>query len=88
VQRVAPRLAHGGAHLQDPPRDWLGDVLARAALGLLAGLLVAAALAAALVAAVARSQRLGWRDTAGRIWRRETDTPGTSRSRRSARSRC
>ncbi|HWH74926.1 MAG TPA: ABC transporter permease [Methylibium sp.] len=75
VQRVAPRLAHGGAHLQDPPRDWLGDVLARAALGLLAGLLVAAALAAALVAAVARSQRLGWRDTAGRIWRRETDTP-------------
>jgi peptide/nickel transport system permease protein len=42
VQRVAPRLDYGGAHLQNPQAQWLGDVLSRAALGLLVGLLVGA----------------------------------------------
>jgi peptide/nickel transport system permease protein len=43
TQRVYPRLAHGGAHLQDPERDWAGDVTRRAAIGALAGLLAFAA---------------------------------------------
>jgi len=37
LQRVHPRLAHGGAHLQAPDQQWLPDVLVRAGLGLLAG---------------------------------------------------
>jgi peptide/nickel transport system permease protein len=41
-QRLAPRLVYGGAHLKDPTTQWAGDVLWRAALGLLAGLAVAA----------------------------------------------
>jgi peptide/nickel transport system permease protein len=41
--REHPRLAHGGAHLADPERDWAGDVLARAATGALAGLALALA---------------------------------------------
>ncbi|MEY4563226.1 MAG: hypothetical protein RLZZ618_2503 [Pseudomonadota bacterium] len=38
VQRVHPRLAHGGAHLRDADADHLADVLQRAAVGLLLGL--------------------------------------------------
>ncbi len=39
VVREAPRLQFGGAHLADPEKDWLGDVLAHAAIGLALGLL-------------------------------------------------
>ncbi|RQO63356.1 peptide ABC transporter permease [Paucibacter sp. KBW04] len=38
MRRDYPRLQFGGAHLQDPQRQWLGDVLGRTALGLGAGL--------------------------------------------------
>jgi peptide/nickel transport system permease protein len=75
LQRVAPRLVHGGAHLKDPAREWAGDLLARALTGLAVAWAVALALAAALVSAFARHQRLGWRQAAGGILRRETDTP-------------
>ena len=37
--RLAPRLQFGGAHLADPANDWLADVLARAAIGLVLGAL-------------------------------------------------
>ncbi|MEJ2577161.1 MAG: ABC transporter permease [Gammaproteobacteria bacterium] len=36
--RDYPRLVYGGAHLEDPARDWLADVVATALLGALAGL--------------------------------------------------
>jgi len=75
VRRVAPRLVHGGAHLKDPEQEWAADVLRRGLIGLAAGLLVAAALSAALVALVARQDGAGWFAAAGRILRRETDTP-------------
>jgi peptide/nickel transport system permease protein len=39
VKREYPRLAYGGAHLQDPERDWAGDVAGRTFKGLLGGLL-------------------------------------------------
>jgi peptide/nickel transport system permease protein len=35
--RDYPRLAHGGAHLADPERDWLGDVLLTGLQGVLWG---------------------------------------------------
>ncbi len=56
VQRVAPRLQFGGAHLRTPETEWAGDVIRRASLGLAAGLLGAAALCALLVAALARAR--------------------------------
>ncbi len=37
IQRIAPRLRFGGAHLQNPAREWVPDVLWRGARGLLVG---------------------------------------------------
>jgi len=54
VKRVAPRLVHGGSHLQDPETQWLADVVQRTVLGLLGGAAVAAGLGFALVALLAR----------------------------------
>ena len=56
VVRDHPRLQHGGAHLADPERDWLPDVLGRAAIGALGGLLFTAAVAWALALALCRQQ--------------------------------
>ena len=39
--RDYPRLKYGGAHLADPQRELVGDVVQRAALGAFAGLLIA-----------------------------------------------
>jgi len=41
VQRVAPRLQFGGAHLKDPATQWLPDIAARGVTGLLWGALAA-----------------------------------------------
>ncbi len=67
VQRVAPRLEFGGAHLKDPERDWLPDLSRRAAAGLALGALAALLLNALLVAAIARSGRQGFVATARSI---------------------
>ncbi len=75
LQRKAPRLLHGGAHLDDPASQWAGDLAWRSARGLAAGL-AAGLLACALLAwAVARGEAARWRDTVGRIVRGETATP-------------
>jgi peptide/nickel transport system permease protein len=75
VQRVAPRLAHGGAHLADPARDWASDVAGRVGAGLLVGGVVALLLSAAIVAGVARSRRIGWSVTARSILQGEGQLP-------------
>ena len=62
--REHPRLQHGGAHLNDPARDWAGDVAHRALGGLAAGLAVATA-AAALAAWTLRRAHGSW----GAAWR-------------------
>ena len=56
VVRDHPRLQHGGAHLADPERDWLPDVLGRTAIGVFGGLLFTAAVAWALAMALRRQQ--------------------------------
>jgi peptide/nickel transport system permease protein len=65
MQRMAPRLVYGGAHLQNPKTQWLSDVLSRAALGLLVGLVVAAHLSWGLMLWVSGasgvSTRQAWR---------------------------
>ena len=54
------RLAHGGAHLADPARDWAGDVTRRALAGVAGGLAVFAGAALLLAGWVARATRQGF----------------------------
>ena len=68
TQRVAPRLAHGGAHLSDPAAQWAADVAWRAALGLALGAALALALGAAGVAWGAWWQRRPWREVLHTAW--------------------
>jgi peptide/nickel transport system permease protein len=60
VVRDHPRLKFGGAHLEDPAREWAADVGTRVALGL-GGALAAVALAVALTAAALARHHGGWR---------------------------
>lgn len=73
--REFPRLAHGGAHLKDPQRQWLPDLAQRSAAGLGGGLVAALLLAAAVVALGARRRRVSFADGAREVWRRETEVP-------------
>ncbi len=76
VERVAPRLLHGGAHLgDDPATQWVGDLLMRALLGAFAGLAVAGALSALLIAGLARSAKQGWRAQVADVWQGHTAIP-------------
>ena len=75
VQRVAPRLKYGGAHLSDPASQWVPDLIRRASLGLAAGALGAALAVGLLVAALARSRGAGLGATWGAVRRRELPVP-------------
>jgi peptide/nickel transport system permease protein len=75
VQRVAPRLAFGGAHLKDPATMWAGDVAWRAAVGLLGGAMGGALLALALLVLLARAWALPLRAAWVRVQARETAVP-------------
>ena len=75
VRRVAPRLVFGGSHLKNPEADWAGDVLARAARGLLTGTLAALALSAALLALIARAQRTNLATTWQHVRHRQGQVP-------------
>jgi peptide/nickel transport system permease protein len=75
VERQAPRLDHGGAHLKDPAREWAGDVAGRALVGLAAGALAALAISALAVAAVARRRRVRFAEAAAQVWHGEGAIP-------------
>jgi peptide/nickel transport system permease protein len=75
VERVAPRLLHGGAHLSDPSTQWAGDLLWRALGGALAGLAAAAGLSALVVWWLARSAGHGWRVVWSDVRRGRTPIP-------------
>jgi peptide/nickel transport system permease protein len=75
VVRKAPRLIFGGAHLSDPPSQWVGDVAMRTVVGLVGGIVGTVLLAAILLGLLARSYRVGYAEAAGRVWRGETDIP-------------
>jgi peptide/nickel transport system permease protein len=75
VQRVAPRLQFGGAHLTDPATQWLPDIVRRASLGLAGGAVGAAVAVALLVAALARARGTGLAATWGAVSRRELPVP-------------
>jgi peptide/nickel transport system permease protein len=75
VQRVAPRLKFGGAHLGQPEAEWLPDLARRALQGLLLGGAVAVLLLAAGVLAIARARRAAFGATARTIARGEGEIP-------------
>jgi peptide/nickel transport system permease protein len=75
TERIAPRLRHGGAHLQRPDEQWAGDVALRTAAGLAGGVLAALALSALLIVALARRARQPFGATAAQVWRGETAIP-------------
>jgi peptide/nickel transport system permease protein len=74
VERAYPRLAHGGAHLQDPAnRHW--DLLMRGLFGLVKGLIVWAALSAALIWLLARRRGERPRDMLDEVRCGRTEVP-------------
>jgi len=75
MQRVSPRLLHGGAHLSDPEHQWSSDLLSRSGTGLVLGVVLAAAGALALFGLLARARRAGFVETAASVWRNEGDIP-------------
>jgi peptide/nickel transport system permease protein len=74
IQRIYPRLLHGGERLADDSQ-WAGDVGKRALLGLALGAAVALLAALGIALAVARKNRVGF----GAAWRaliaNQTDLP-------------
>ena len=75
IRRIAPRLKHGGAHLDDPESQWLGDLALRGALGLLLGAAVAGLLSLLLLALVARRAGGPLRAGMAAAWRGEGLVP-------------
>ena len=74
-QRVAPRLLHGGAHLEDPATQWRADVLTRGIIGLAWGTLTTLVLCGVLVTLVSRRAGVRWVVGAGQMWRCQTRIP-------------
>lgn len=75
IERVAPRLKFGGAHLQDPEHDKAADLIGRAAWGLLAGLVFTAAVSLGLSSVVARARSKTWAQALFEIGRGEGPLP-------------
>lgn len=72
VERVFPRLRHGGAHLHDE-QDWLGDITMRALQGLGLGFVLWWILALAVTGIVAARRQTRASSLWRAIWRGETD---------------
>jgi peptide/nickel transport system permease protein len=72
--REFPRLLFGGAHLADPPTQWVPDLAGRSVAGVVAGLGAAAA-AAALLALGLSTRHGGWRAALVAIGRGATELP-------------
>ena len=75
IQRVAPRLVHGGKHLSDPATQWWPDVVMRASLGKAAGAVVAVLLTLLFVATLARTTGQGMGATWAQIRARHGPVP-------------
>ncbi|TAK72495.1 MAG: ABC transporter permease [Betaproteobacteria bacterium] len=73
--RAYPRLRYGGAHLQDPQRDWRADVLLSAFRGMALALPLWLLLSLVLVAACTPAERVASRDFWHAVWRGKTVVP-------------
>jgi len=76
--RDYPRLLYGGAHLEDPQRDWQADVLLTAFRGVALALPLWLLLSLALVAACTPAERVASRDFWHAVWRGRTEVPWRS----------
>jgi peptide/nickel transport system permease protein len=74
VVREFPRLQHGGAHLKDPERDAVPDIVARSAEGAVGGLIVCALIALGTTALLSRSHG-GLRNAIEDLSRGHTEYP-------------
>lgn len=75
LQRVAPRLEFGGAHLKNPEQQWAGDVIMRTSLGLAGGAVAALVLSGLLMLVLARAMRQPLAVAWSQVRRRETAVP-------------
>jgi peptide/nickel transport system permease protein len=75
VQRVAPRLGFGGAHLKNPQTDWAGDVALKAAFGLAQGVVAGMLLCALLITLLARARMAGLAETLRRVHMADSQVP-------------
>jgi len=75
VQRVAPRLKFGGAHLKNPDADWSGDVGLKALLGLAQGAVAAVLLCAALLVLLANERKASFAETFKRVHMADSQVP-------------
>ena len=73
--REFPRLKYGGAQLQDPERDWAGDIARTALGGVAGGAVVWLLLGLLAVTAVARGSGAKFSQAWQRLWRGETEVP-------------
>jgi peptide/nickel transport system permease protein len=73
--RDYPRLTYGGAHLQDPQREWRADVLRTVFRGAALALPLWLFLSLILVAACTPVERVASRDFWRAVWRGKTEIP-------------
>ena len=74
IERIHPRLVHGGEQLKDESQ-WFGDVLQRALAGLASGGLVALVAALGIAFTVARVRRERFKTAWRNVMRNQTDLP-------------
>ncbi len=72
--RAFPRLAHGGAHLDNPETNWKPDLVRRSVAGVAGGLVVAIVLTLA-IAALRGGRPTQWRLSLNDMVRGNTDVP-------------
>jgi len=73
-ERIYPRLNYGGAHLSQPEKEMIGDVVVTAARGAAVAVLIWLVSAVLLIAALEQPD-VGWVGTARRLLRGQFDTP-------------
>jgi len=74
LQRIYPRLVHGGSHLDDADGDRLADIFSTALMAAVAGLALWLLLSAAFIALWARAHARGLRDAGRQILAGRTAT--------------
>ena len=73
--RTFARLEYGGAHLQNPETEHIGDIIWRGATGLAYGLLIWGIVVACLCMLLARRNQQSFQHNLSGIWRRTTEIP-------------
>ncbi len=73
--RDFPRLQYGGAHLQDPAKEWLPDIVRTVSIGIFKGALLSMVMINILIMFTSKSSACGYGGQARRIFSGQTDIP-------------